>query len=75
VSPSRKREITCDTGHYKGKRISVISTGFGTDIIDIVFSEIDALFNIDLETGEISVYSGPSDPPIPIWSDPPVPDV
>ena len=44
------REFFCHTGTYKNKRISVISTGIGTDNIDIVVNEIDALFNIDLET-------------------------
>lgn len=45
---SRHREFVCKTGMYKGKRISAISTGIGTDNIDIVMNEIDALFNIDL---------------------------
>lgn len=45
-----KREFACHTGIYKGKRISVISTGIGTDNIDIVFNEVDALFNIDFNT-------------------------
>jgi uridine phosphorylase len=44
------REFNTITGIYKGKRISVISTGIGTDNIDIVMNEIDALSNIDLET-------------------------
>lgn len=44
------REFFCHTGTYKNKRISVISTGIGTDNIDIVINEIDALFNIDLDT-------------------------
>jgi uridine phosphorylase len=44
------REFFCHTGTYKNKRISVISTGIGTDNIDIVINEIDALFNIDLHT-------------------------
>lgn len=48
-----KREIVTHTGTYKGTRITVISTGMGTDNIDIVFSELDALANIDLESGEI----------------------
>jgi len=47
---TQKREFHSKTGHYKGKRISVISTGIGTDNIDIVFNELDALVNIDLET-------------------------
>lgn len=42
------REFNTITGTYKGKRISVISTGIGTDNIDIVMNELDALSNIDL---------------------------
>ena len=42
------REFKTITGLYKGKRISVISTGIGTDNIDIVMNELDALCNIDL---------------------------
>lgn len=45
---SQHREFVCHTGSYKGKRISVLSTGIGTDNIDIVMNELDALFNIDL---------------------------
>ena len=45
---SSHREFFCHTGTYKDKRISVISTGIGTDNIDIVVNELDALFNIDL---------------------------
>lgn len=44
------REFNTITGNYKGKRISVISTGIGTDNIDIVVNELDALANIDLKT-------------------------
>ncbi len=44
------REMNTFTGTYKGKRLSVISTGMGTDNIEIVVSELDALFNIDFET-------------------------
>lgn len=47
---TQKREFKTHTGFYKGKRISVISTGIGPDNIDIVLNELDALFNIDLET-------------------------
>ena len=47
-----KREFKTITGSYKGKRITVISTGIGTDNIDIVFTELDALVNIDFETRE-----------------------
>ena len=46
---SNHREFFCHTGQYKNKRISVISTGIGTDNIDIVINELDALFNIDLD--------------------------
>jgi uridine phosphorylase len=46
----QKREFITHTGSYKGKRISVISTGIGTDNIDIVYNELDALVNIDLKT-------------------------
>ena len=42
------REFTTHTGFIGKKRISVISTGIGTDNIDIVFNELDALANIDL---------------------------
>ena len=45
-----KREFKTVTGTYKGKRLTVISTGIGTDNIDIVITELDALVNIDFET-------------------------
>lgn len=44
------REFVTTTGTYKGKRITVLSTGIGTDNIDIVMNELDALANIDLKT-------------------------
>ncbi len=44
------REFHTITGTYKGKRITVISTGIGCDNIDIVMNEIDALANIDFAT-------------------------
>lgn len=44
------REFRTITGCYKGKRISVVSTGIGCDNIDIVMNELDALANIDFET-------------------------
>lgn len=47
------REFITHTGYYRGKRLSVISTGIGTDNIDIVVNELDALVNIDLEKREI----------------------
>lgn len=46
----QKREFVTHTGIYKGKRITVLSTGIGTDNIDIVYNELDALVNIDLKT-------------------------
>ncbi len=45
---SKHREFVCHTGNFQGKNISVISTGIGTDNIDIVLNELDALVNIDL---------------------------
>lgn len=48
-----KREFVTHTGTYKGKRITVLSTGIGTDNIDIVYNELDALVNIDLKTRKI----------------------
>ncbi len=45
----QNREIITHTGNYKGKRISVISTGMGTDNIDIVLTELDAVANINLK--------------------------
>jgi len=46
----QKREFKTHTGFYKGKRLTVISTGIGPDNIDIVLNELDALVNIDLKT-------------------------
>ena len=46
---SQHREFVCKTGIYQGKRISVLSTGIGTDNIDITISELDALVNINLK--------------------------
>jgi uridine phosphorylase len=43
------REFVTHTGIYRGKRVTVISSGIGTDNIDIVMNELDALVNIDLE--------------------------
>lgn len=48
-----KREFITHVGNYKNKRITVISTGIGTDNIEIFFNEIDALVNIDLKTREV----------------------
>ena len=49
----QKREFVTHTGIYKGRRITVLSTGIGTDNIDIVYNELDALVNIDLKTRNI----------------------
>ena len=45
----QNREFKTHTGTYNGTRVSVLSTGIGTDNIDIVVNELDALVNIDLE--------------------------
>lgn len=47
---TQKREFKTQTGIYKGKRMSVMSTGIGPDNIDIVMNELDALVNINLKT-------------------------
>src|SRR5688500_16867596 len=47
-----RREFITQVGRYKGKKLTVISTGIGTDNIEIFFTEIDALVNIDLKTRE-----------------------
>ena len=44
------REFRTVTGTYKGKRLTVVSTGIGCDNIDIVVNELDALANIDFAT-------------------------
>ncbi|MDC7999870.1 nucleoside phosphorylase [Aequorivita todarodis] len=51
---AQHREFKTHTGVYKGKRISVISTGIGPDNIDIVFNELDALVNIDFEKRQVN---------------------
>ena len=47
---AQHREFITHTGYFEGKRISVVSTGIGTDNIDIVLNEFDALVNIDFNT-------------------------
>lgn len=49
-----KREFITHTGYIGKKRITVISTGIGTDNIDIVLNELDALANIDFEQRQIN---------------------
>ena len=46
----QKREFITHTGWKNGKRVTVISTGMGTDNIEILMTELDALVNVDLET-------------------------
>lgn len=46
---TNNREFYSLTGKYNGMPMSVVSTGIGTDNVDIVLNEIDAVFNIDLE--------------------------
>lgn len=50
---NQNREFVTITGTKNGKDVSVIGTGIGTDNIDIVVNELDALFNIDLKTRKI----------------------
>jgi len=49
----RYREFLTHTGELAGKRLTVISTGIGTDNIDIVLNELDALFNIDFKARRV----------------------
>jgi len=47
---AQHREFVSHTGYIGKKRVTVVSTGIGTDNIDIVLNELDALVNIDLST-------------------------
>jgi uridine phosphorylase len=47
------REFVSVTGRYNGQRITLLSTGIGTDNIDIVMTELDALANVDFSTREV----------------------
>jgi uridine phosphorylase len=47
------REFRTVTGSYEGNELTVISSGIGTDNIDILINELDALVNINLQTGEV----------------------
>ncbi|WP_422859977.1 nucleoside phosphorylase [Flagellimonas sp. S174] len=51
-----RREFHTHTGFYKNKRLTVISTGIGTDNVDIVFNELDALANIDFKTRKVKQH-------------------
>src|SRR5690606_22398824 len=53
-----KREFITHTGWYNGERLSVISTGIGTDNIDIVLNELDALVNIDFNSRTVKKKIG-----------------
>jgi uridine phosphorylase len=50
----QKREFITHTGTYKGKRVSVVSTGIGLGNIDIVMNELDALVNINFKTRKVN---------------------
>jgi len=50
---TQKRELVTHTGYLNNKRLTVLSTGMGTDNIDIVLNELDALVNIDLQERRI----------------------
>ena len=47
------REFRTVTGTYDNSEVTIISSGIGTDNIDILLNELDAIVNIDLETGEV----------------------
>lgn len=47
-----KREFITHVGNYKGKKITVISTGMGTDNVEVLMTELDALVNIDFKKRE-----------------------
>jgi uridine phosphorylase len=49
-----KREFVTHVGTYKKKRITVISSGIGTDNVEILLTELDALANVDLKTRELN---------------------
>lgn len=48
-----KREFVTHTGWLNGKRVTVMSTGMGTDNVEILMTELDTLVNVDLETREV----------------------
>jgi uridine phosphorylase len=50
----QKREFITHTGYYRDTRITVVSSGIGTDNIDIVINELDALANIDMDSREVN---------------------
>lgn len=58
-SKFQHREFVTHTGHIGKKRISVVSTGIGTDNIDIVLNELDALVNIDFNSRTVKTTHTP----------------
>jgi len=50
---NQKREFVTHTGEWNGRRLSVMSTGIGTDNVEIFFNEVDALVNVDLNKREV----------------------
>jgi len=48
-----RREFVTHTGYLGNRRITVISSGIGTDNVEIVMTELDALFNVDFQTREV----------------------
>ena len=55
----QKREFITHTGFLNNTRITIISTGIGTDNIDIVINELDALVNVDLNTRQVKANHTP----------------
>ena len=53
TTEKRKREFYTITGWIEGKEVTVIGTGIGTDNIDIVLSELDAVVNIDFKSRKV----------------------
>lgn len=49
----QRREFVTHVGYYHGRRLTVVSTGIGTDNVDIVLNELDALVNIDFMTRQV----------------------
>ena len=54
IHSSSNRVMVCCKGFFKGKEVTVLSTGMGVDNIDIVVTELDACANINLKTREIN---------------------
>jgi len=50
----KNRELITHTGELNGKRISVMSSGMGTDNVELLMTELDALVNVDLKTRQVN---------------------